>query len=109
MRVLELASLFVVATAFLAAGCSSRATSEEEVRTEQRVTEFSQWDQNDDGSLTSEELRLWIEEEGLLRRYDRDEDGELSDQELGDLLFDVMDADGDGRIDPAEFDRVDLR
>lgn len=103
MRTLELSLILSLGAALLVAGCAPRTASDEEVRVQRRGADFSQWDEDDDGQLTRAEFRVWIDDEGVLRRYDRDGDGELSQAEFSEFLFDFMDRDGNEQIDPSEW------
>lgn len=86
-----------------------------------RISKFTQVDTNNDGKITSAEMiearnmRL-VEETAkcvaiVINKFDRDQDGALSADELPDVdgnLFDRVDANGNGIVSQEEFDTAKL-
>lgn len=65
---------------------------------------FADQDRDGSGSLDADEIGRAFETEGLFGNVDQDGDGVVDDQELSDWFFDVVDVNGDGRIDATEWD-----
>lgn len=63
---------------------------------------WTDWDEDRDEALHRAEFRGAFERNRLVERIDRDRDGGVSEAELLHWSFEVVDANGDGRLDPAE-------
>lgn len=68
-----------------------------------RARSLEAWDPSGDGVIDRRELREGLERLGLLRAYDADEDGQVTDLELTDALMAQLDADEDGLVSLAEW------
>lgn len=65
---------------------------------------YSDWDADGDGGLNVDEVAAALDRRGLYGRIDLDGDASIDDEELASWLFDVTDTNGDGRLDPTEWD-----
>ncbi len=65
---------------------------------------WSDWDRNGDAQLDFEEVKDGLEQRGLYEQVDTNGDGVIDDKELAAWLFNVFDADRDGKIDRTEWE-----
>lgn len=66
--------------------------------------EYENWDLNDDFILTYDEYKKGLYESTFFSQWDFDENGELSEEELATGMFRVFDIDDDGKVDRDEYD-----
>lgn len=67
--------------------------------------EWSEWDTDGDGQLTSEEFRHVAEQRGLQEQMDVDGDGQVSQEDVHSFYFGLVDENGDGRIEADEWNQ----
>ena len=67
---------------------------------------FAVWDANGDGVLDRDEMRQGVHDTALFERFDRNDDGYVTDLELGDAMFAYWDANGDGSISSSEWNET---
>lgn len=109
MRRFTSAVFLLPAMVLLFAGCATLgATTDgddeaEVTRTDRRIADYSQWDQNGDGVLSESEFRTLMSDDQTFQRYDQDSSGDLSRAEFASFYFDLFDEDSDGEIDPGEW------
>lgn len=61
---------------------------------------------NDDFKLNASQFEMAMKETGLFKFYDSNGDGKLTQKELNDMVYKLMDLDRNGFINKAEFDSV---
>ena len=67
------------------------------------LSQFEQVSTDDDDRVGEDEFGRFIDGSRLYDRWDRDGDGFVSADELGESLFAIRDDNEDGRLQPAEF------
>jgi len=65
--------------------------------------QYERWNTNPDGGLDEEELTAVLDRMRVVRRWDRDHDGLVSQPEVSRALFATWDTDGDEKIDALEW------
>lgn len=75
----------------------------EDVRTQQRTSEYAEWDNDRDDRLGEEEFRSWWAEEDRLAEWDTDGDDTVSRQEFDERLFARWDQTEDDVISEVEW------
>ncbi len=65
---------------------------------------WSDWDADGNAELDTDEVSQGLEGHGLFGEVDADADMTVNEMELGDFLFDALDANDDDALDPAEWE-----
>lgn len=69
-----------------------------------RTSDYEQFDENDDGMVSSEEFYTGMSESDFYTSYDTNMNGRVDQDELNQGVFDNWDEDRDGTIDRNEYD-----
>lgn len=67
--------------------------------------DFGEWDIDENGGINEAEYASGFENDGVLEKWDANEDGILDDDEFGEMFYTIFDADRDDRLTVEEFDR----
>ncbi|WKN31879.1 hypothetical protein PZB74_00710 [Porifericola rhodea] len=65
--------------------------------------EYSDWDGDSDGNLSTQEVRSSLSKTDYFDEWDKDGNGELSEKEFAKGVFTTWDTDGDGFIQAEEY------
>lgn len=68
-------------------------------------TAFKDWDVNQDGTLTKEEIRSALEETDYFDKWDHNNNNRIDENEFAESTFTTWDTDGDGYVQAEEYSK----
>lgn len=70
---------------------------------EEDYGEFSEWDQNGDGTVDADEFSQHMDQTKLFKDWDQNGDDKLHEEEFAEKTFAMWDTDGNGMIEAEEY------
>jgi len=71
----------------------------------EKDTAFKDWDVNQDGTLTSEEIMSALEETDYYDKWDHNNNDRIDENEFAESTFTTWDTDGDGYVQAEEYSK----
>jgi Ca2+-binding EF-hand superfamily protein len=68
-------------------------------------TAFKDWDVDQDGTLTSEEIKSALEETDYYDKWDHNNNDRIDENEFAESTFTTWDTDGDGFVQAEEYSK----